>query len=63
MNVERLGGLPLRVENAGSPNSGVNLLEVLVYGDVNMTGVDFVKETYTVVLPPQFPSVAPSACH
>ena len=29
----------------GSPRSGVTQLEVLVYGDVNMTGVDFVKET------------------
>ena len=29
----------------GSSSSGVTPLEVLVYGDVNMTGVDVVKET------------------
>jgi len=40
-----LGGLHLHVENAGLRVLGVTLLEVLVYGDVNMTGVDFVKET------------------
>ena len=37
----------------GTPSSGVTPLEVLVYGDVNMTGVDFVKETTAVVLPPR----------
>ena len=29
----------------GSTRSGVTPLEVLVNGDVNMNGVDFVKET------------------
>ena len=29
----------------GSPRSGVTPLEVLVYGDAIMTGVDVVKET------------------
>ena len=28
-------------------------MDVLVYGDVNMTGVDFMKETKEVVLPPR----------
>ena len=41
MNGKGLGDLPLHVENAGLP---VTPLEVLVYGDVTMTGVDFVKE-------------------
>ena len=45
MNGKGLGGLPLHVENAGLASSGATPLEVLVYGDVNMTGVDFVKET------------------
>ena len=30
----------LHVEKAGLPEGGVTPLEVLVYGDVNMTGVD-----------------------
>ena len=33
----------------GSPSFGITPLEVLVYGDVNMTDVGFVKETYAVV--------------
>ena len=36
---------PCMSKTLGSRNSGVTPLEVLVYGDVNMTGVDFVKET------------------
>ena len=40
MNGKGLGGLPLHFENGG-----VIPLEVLVCSDVNMTGVDFVKET------------------
>ena len=36
---------PCMTKTLGSPHSGVIPLEVLVYGDVNMTGVDFVKET------------------
>ena len=46
MNGKGLGGLTLHVEKLGSPScSGVIPLDVLVYGDVNMTSVDFVKET------------------
>ena len=40
---EGLGGLP--DETLGGPNSGFTLLVVFVYGDINMTSVDFVKET------------------
>ena len=36
---------PCMSKTLGSPSSGVTPLEVLVYGDVNKTGVDFVKET------------------
>ena len=36
---------PCMSKTLGSQSSGVTPLEVLVYGDVNMTGVDFVKET------------------
>ena len=36
---------PCMLKMQGFPNSGVTTLEVLVYGDVNMTDVDFVKET------------------
>ena len=36
---------PCMTKTLGSPSSGVTPLEVLVYDDVNMTGVDFVKET------------------
>ena len=44
MNGKGLGGQPLHVEKLGFPScSGVTPLEVLVYGDVNMTGVDCVK--------------------
>ena len=46
-NGKGLGGLPLHVENARLAETLVwgTLLEVLVYGDVNMTGVDSMKET------------------
>ena len=37
-----------------SPSSGVIPLEVLAYGDVNVTGVGLVKETKAVVLLPLF---------
>ena len=36
---------PCMSKTLGSPSSGATPLEVLVYGDVNMTGVDIVKET------------------
>ena len=36
---------PCVSKTPGSTSSGVTPLEVQVYGDVNMTGVDFVKET------------------
>ena len=36
---------PCMSKTLGSPSSRVTPLEVLVYGDVNMTGVDFVKKT------------------
>ena len=48
--VKGLGGLPSHDEKLGYASSGVTLLEVLVYGDVNMTDVDIVKETKAVVL-------------
>ena len=55
---------PCMSNTLGSPHSGVTPLEVLVYGDVNRTGVDFVKETEVVfLLVPSFNSVAPLACH
>ena len=37
-----------------SASSGITPLEVLVYGHIYMTDVDFVKETKAVVLPPRF---------
>ena len=43
-------GLPSHEENLGYASSGVTLLEVLVYVDVNMIGVYFVKETKAVFL-------------
>ena len=42
---EGLGGLPSHDETLGGPSSGFTLLVVFVYGDVNMTSVDFVNET------------------
>ena len=36
---------PCMSKTLGFPRSGVTPLEVLVYGDVYMTSVDFVKET------------------
>ena len=42
---EGLGDLPSHDETLGGPSSGFTLLVVFVYGDVNMTGVDFVKES------------------
>ena len=36
---------PCMSKTLGSQRSGVTPLEVLVYGDFNMTGVDVVKET------------------
>ena len=46
MNGAVMGGLPLHVEIAGVPAFWSRTpLEILVYGDVNVTDVDFVKET------------------
>ena len=42
---EELSGLPSHDETLGGPICGFTLLVVFVYGDVDMTGVDFVKET------------------
>ena len=49
-NGKGLAGLPSHDEKLGYASSGVTLLEVLVYGDVNMIGVYFVKATKAVVL-------------
>ena len=45
-NGRGLGGLPLHVENAGLPEFWGHFVGDVVYGDVNMTGADFVKETW-----------------
>ena len=45
---------PCMSKTLGSQTSGFTPLEVLCYGDVNLTGVDYVKDTWTVVLPPGF---------
>ena len=45
---------PCMTKTLGSPSSGLTRLEVLVYGDVYMTDVEFVKEAKVVVLPPRF---------
>ena len=59
MNGKGLGGLLLHDRNAGLHefwghsfgDSGLTPLGALVYGDVNMTGVSFVKEIKAVVIP------------
>ena len=51
---------PCMSKSLGSPSSVATPLEILVYRDVNMTGVDFVKETKAF---PGFPIAAPLACH
>ena len=45
MNGEGLGGLPLHVENAGFPEFWGHSVGGTGLCDVNMTGVDFVRET------------------
>jgi len=42
---------PCMTKTLGSLSSGVIRLEVLDYGDTNVTGVGLVKETKPVVLP------------
>ena len=49
-----VSGLHLRDENAGLQSSEVIPFEILVYGEVDMTDFDIVKETKAVVLPPRF---------
>ncbi len=44
---------PCTTKTLDSPSSGATPLEVMVYGDVNMTGVDFLKETKAVVISPR----------
>ena len=46
---------PCMSKTLGSLSSGVTPFEILVYGYVNMIGVDFVKEK-EVGLPPRFQS-------